>query len=75
MHARWRAQQVGLAGFLYVSLGWFSGPRTRQRLGAGLLTHTPIEGPAQGLSFGTGVDSLRVQLLILDPFARPAGLT
>ena len=144
MQTRWRAQQVGLAGFLYVSLDWFSGPRTRERLGAGLQTHTPkrkalthrkacsrpfvwcrgplcrrsgfecrpvgapnrfdlkfervtksdrygpvtgdplgvalpnhtpIERPAQGLSFGAGLDSLRVQLLTVEPLARPAGLT
>ena len=44
-------------------------------VGAGLHNHTPIERPAQGLSFGAGLDSLRVQLLILDPLARPTGWT
>jgi hypothetical protein len=73
--SRWRAQQVGLAGFLYVSLDWLSGPGTRERLGAGLQTHTPIERPAQGLSFDAGVHSVGVQVLSVDPFARPAGLT
>jgi hypothetical protein len=54
---------------------WFSGPRTRQRLGAGLQTHTPIERPAQGLSFGAGVHSVGVQVLSVDPLARPTGWT
>ena len=75
VQTRSRAQQVGLAGFLYVSLDWLSGPGTRERLGAGLRTHTPIERPAQGLSFGAGVHSVGVQVLSVDPFARPTGLT
>ena len=44
-------------------------------MGAGLHNHTPIERPAQGLSFGAGLDSISVQLLNVDPLARPAGLT
>jgi hypothetical protein len=73
--AECHARTVGLAGFLYVSLDWFSGPRTRDPLGVALQNHTPIERPAQGLSFGAGLDSLRVQLLIPDPLARPTGWT
>ena len=41
---RWRAQQVGLAGFLYVSLDWFSGPRTRERLEQAYTTTHPSKG-------------------------------
>jgi len=44
-------------------------------LGVALHNHTPIERPAQGLSFGAGLDSLHVQLLTVEPLARPAGLT
>jgi hypothetical protein len=51
------------------------GPVTRDPLGVALHNHTPIERPAQGLSFGAGLDSLRVQLMTVEPLARPAGLT
>ena len=40
-------------------------------VGSGL----PIERPAQGLSFDAGVHSVGVQVLNVDPFARPTGLT
>ena len=51
------------------------GPVTRDPLGVALHNHTPIERPAQGLSFDARVDSICVQLLNVDPLARPAGLT
>ena len=51
------------------------GPVTGDPLGVALPNHTPIERPAQGISFGAGLDSLRVQLLTVEPLARPAGLT
>ncbi len=51
------------------------GPVTRDPLGVALHNHTPIERPAQGLSFDARVDSISVQVLSVDPLARPAGLT
>ena len=64
---------VGVHG-LRVALDFFYGPITRDPLGVGLQTHTPIERPAQGLSFDAGVDSARVQLLNVEPLARTAAL-
>ena len=51
MQTRSRAQQFGLAGFLYVSPDLFRRPVTRDPLGVALHNHTPIERPAPGLSF------------------------
>ena len=76
VQTRSRAQQVGLAGFLYVSPDLFCRPVTRDPLGVALLqNHTPIERPAPGLSFDAGVHSVGVQVLSVDPLARPTGLT
>ena len=72
MQTRSRAQQFGLAGFLYVSPDLFCRPVTRDPLGVALHNHTPIERPAQGLSFDARVDSISVQVLNVDPLARPA---
>jgi len=75
VQTRSRAQQVGLAGFLYVSPDLFCRPVTPDALGVALQNHTPIERPAPGLSFDAGVHSAGVQVWSADPFARPTGLT
>ena len=50
---------------------------TRDALGVALQNHTPIERPAQGLSFDAGVHSVGVQVLSVDPLAlkKPTGVS